>query len=106
MDDRGHFDPHLEARRILAAIVDSSDDAIIGKDLDGRILTWNRGAERLYGYTADEVTGRSIALLFPDDRLGELAEILALSRSGQRVRHETVRRRKDGQLADISLTVS
>ena len=107
MDDRGHFNPHEEASRILAAIVESSDDAIIGKDLDGRILTWNRGAERLYGYTAEEVTGRSIALLFPEDRLDELDEILARSRSGQRVQHhETVRRRKDGQLVDISLTVS
>jgi two-component system sensor kinase FixL len=107
MDDRGHFNPHEEASRILAAIVESSDDAIIGKDLDGRILTWNRGAEGLYGYTADEVTGRSIELLFPEDRLDELDEILARSRSGQRVQHhETVRRRKDGQLVDISLTVS
>jgi two-component system, LuxR family, sensor kinase FixL len=107
MDDRAHFNPHEEASRILAAIVESSDDAIIGKDLDGRILTWNRGAERLYGYTAEEVTGRSIELLFPEDRLDELDEILARSRSGQRVQHhETVRRRKDGQLVDISLTVS
>jgi two-component system, LuxR family, sensor kinase FixL len=107
MDDRGHFNPQKEARRILAAIVESSDDAIIGKDLDGRILTWNRGAEHLYGYTAEEVTGRSIELLFPEDRLDELDEMLARSRSGQRVQHhETVRRRKDGQLVDISLTVS
>ena len=107
MDDPGHFNPHEEASRILAAIVESSDDAIIGKDLDGRILTWNRGAEHLYGYTAEEVTGRSIELLFPEDRLDELDEILARNRSGQRVQHhETVRRRKDGQLVDISLTVS
>jgi two-component system sensor kinase FixL len=107
MNDRGHFNPHEEASRILAAIVESSDDAIVGKDLDGRILTWNRGAERLYGYTAEEVTGRSIELLFPEDRLDELDEILARSRSGQRVQHhETVRRRKDNQLVDISLTVS
>lgn len=107
MNDRFRFNPQNEASRILAAIVESSDDAIIGKDLDGRILTWNRGAERLYGYSAEEVTGRSIALLFPDDRSNELDELLACIRAGQRVHHhDTVRRAKDGRLVDISLTVS
>jgi PAS domain S-box-containing protein len=91
----------------LAAIVESSDDAIIGKDLDGIILTWNRGAERLYGYTADEMKGRSIALLIPEDRSSEFSEVLERIRSGQRVEHlETVRRTKDGRLFDVSLTVS
>jgi PAS domain S-box-containing protein len=91
----------------LAAIVSSSDDAIIGKDLDGVILSWNRGAEKIFGYTAEEAVGRSITLLIPDDRHHEEAEVLARIRAGFSVEHfETVRRRKDGQLINISLTVS
>src|SRR4249919_2494374 len=96
-----------DERRFLAAIVDSSDDAIVGKDLDGVILTWNRGAERLYGYTAEELRGRSIRVLFPDDRLDELDGILETVRTGRRVeRLETVRRTKSGTLVDVSVTVS
>jgi PAS domain S-box-containing protein len=91
----------------LAAIVESSDDAIISKDLDGTITTWNRGAERLFGYTAQEAIGQPITILFPPDRYGEEPEILARIRHGEHVDHyETVRRRKDGSLVDISLTVS
>ena len=91
----------------MAAIVDSSDDAIIGKDLDGVILTWNRGAERLYGYTAQEIIGRSISVLIPEGQPDELATVLGRDRAGQRVEHyETVRRAKDGHLVDVSLTVS
>src|SRR5580765_1752277 len=94
-------------RRFLAAIVESSDDAIIGKDLDGAILTWNGAAERLYGYTAHEMRGRSIRFLFPDDRLDELDGILETIRTGRRVeRLETVRRTKSGTLVDVSVTVS
>ena len=94
-------------RRFLAAIVESSDDAIIGKDLDGVILTWNRSAEQLYGYTAVEMRGQSIRLLLPGDRLDELDIILKTIRSGQRVeRLETVRRTKSGRLVDVSVTVS
>jgi PAS domain S-box-containing protein len=107
MSDRANFNPEDDARRFLAAIVESSDDAIIGKDLDGKILTWNFGAERLYGYTADEVKGRSIEVLLPEGRHNDVAELLDSIRSGQRVvNHETVRRTKDGRLVEVSLTVS
>ena len=92
---------------LLASIVDSSDDAIIGKDLDGNISSWNAAAERLFGYSADEAVGRSITLIIPPDRMDEEAEILREVRRNQPVKHyETVRRRKDGTLLDISLTVS
>jgi two-component system, chemotaxis family, sensor kinase Cph1 len=92
---------------LLSAIVDSSDDAIISKDLNGVIMSWNRGAERLFGYTAAETVGQSITMLIPEDRLGEEPEILARLTRGERVDHfETVRRRKDGKLLDISLTIS
>src|SRR5690606_23858113 len=90
-----------------AAIVDSSDDAITSKDLDGTITSWNQGAERLYGYTAEEVLGRHITILFPEALLAEEEEILSRIRRGERTEHyETVRRRKDGSLIDISVTVS
>jgi two-component system sensor kinase FixL len=101
------FRPEDEVREILAAIVESSDDAIIGKDLDGMILTWNRGAERLYGYTAQEIIGRSISVLIPEGQSDDLAGVLGRVRAGYRVDHyETVRRAKDGRLVDVSLTVS
>ena len=91
----------------LASIVESSDDAIISKDLDGIITTWNRGAERLFGYTAAEAVGKPITLIIPPDRLAEEPGILARIRRGEPIDHfETVRRRKDGSLIDISLTVS
>ncbi|WP_027997551.1 PAS domain S-box protein [Sinorhizobium arboris] len=93
--------------RYLAAIVESSDDAIVAKDLDGIITSWNRGAERLFGYSADEAVGRSITILIPPDRLSEEPGILERIRKGEKVDHfETKRRRKDGTLVDISLTVS
>lgn len=95
------------AAQELAAIVESSDDAIVSKDLDGIIATWNRGAEHLFGYKAEEVIGRPITILIPPDRLGEEPEILSQIRRGEHVDHfETVRLRKDGSLIDISLTVS
>ena len=91
----------------LAAIVDSSDDAIISKDLHGTITTWNQGAERLLGYRAEEVIGQPGTILMPEDRQDEEAHILARIRSGERVDHfETIRRRKDGSLIDLSLTIS
>src|SRR5438477_12571023 len=71
----------------LAAIVDSSDDAIIGKTLDGTIISWNAGAQRIYGYTADEVVGRPIAILVPRDRQNELPAILERLRRGERISH-------------------
>src|SRR5262245_12777967 len=94
-----------EAR--LAAIVSSSDDAIISKDLNGVIQSWNRGAEKVFGYTAEEAIGRNITIVIPEDRLGEETEVLARIRAGLPVDHfETIRRRKDGELINISLTVS
>lgn len=93
--------------RRLASIVEASDDAIISKDLNGIIATWNKAAERLFGYVADEVVGRSITILIPKERREEETEILRRIRRGERVEHfETVRRRKDGSRVDISLTVS
>jgi PAS domain S-box-containing protein len=92
---------------LLSAIVTSSDDAIISKDLNGIITSWNTGAERTFGYTAEEIIGSSILRLIPDDRRQEETEIIARLRRGERLYHyETVRVRKDGQLCDISLTVS
>jgi two-component system, chemotaxis family, CheB/CheR fusion protein len=96
----------LAAQR-LAAIVDSSEDAIISKDLNGIIESWNHGAERLFGYEAGEVLGKSILIIIPPDQHYEEQRILESIRRGQRIEHyETVRRRKDGTLVDISLTVS
>jgi PAS domain S-box-containing protein len=93
--------------RHLAAIVESSNDAIISKDLNGTITTWNKAAERLFGYLANEVVGTSITTLMPPDRVNEEVEILARIRRGEVVDHfETVRRRRDGSLVVVSLTVS
>lgn len=89
------------------AIVDSSDDAIVGKDLNGIIQSWNIGAEKIFGYKAEEVIGQPITILFPPENVDEEPSILARIRAGQRIDHyETVRKRKDGTLIDISLTVS
>jgi two-component system, chemotaxis family, CheB/CheR fusion protein len=91
----------------LAAIVDSSDDAIISKDLDGVITSWNAGAARIFGYAAEEAVGKPVALLIPPDRIDEERRILEKIRRGERIDHfETVRRCKDGKLLDISLTIS
>jgi PAS domain S-box-containing protein len=96
-----------EAQARLAAIVESSDDAMISKDLNGTILSWNAGAERLFGYTTGEAVGRSITLIISPERLDEERDILERLRRGQRIEHfETVRVRKDGRRLDISLTVS
>src|SRR5574339_466933 len=87
----------------LAAIVSSSDDAIVSKDLNGIIQTWNRGAERIFGYTADEVIGKSITIIIPEDRLDEETEVLRRIRAGLSVEHfETIRKHKDGTLLNIS----
>ena len=96
-----------ERTSLLASIVESSDDAIIGKTMDGTINSWNRAAERMYGYTAEEMIGQSMALLSPPEREGEIKEILQRIRDGQRVDHyETLRRRKDGGVVHVSVTVS
>jgi PAS domain S-box-containing protein len=91
----------------LAAIVASSDDAIIGKTLDGVIVSWNGGAERLYQYAAGEVVGRHIGLLIPTDQPDELAGIMSRLRRGERIDHyDTQRVRKDGTRVDVSVTIS
>ena len=93
--------------RHLAAIVESSNDAIISKDLSGKILSWNPAAQELFGYTADEAIGQNVLMLFPPDKVGEEARILRGISNGERFEHyETVRLRKDGVLVDVSLTVS
>jgi len=95
------------AAQHYVAIVESSHDAILSKDLDGVILSWNRGAQRLFGYTAEEAIGRSVTMLIPADRPNEEPMILDRVRRGERIDHyETIRQRKDGSLIDISLTVS
>jgi PAS domain S-box-containing protein len=91
----------------LAAIIDSSDDAIVAKTLDGIITDWNRGAEMIFGYTAAEAIGRHISLIIPQERRSEEDDVLARLRRGEKVDHfETVRRAKDGRQVNISLTVS
>ena len=96
-----------DARGYLAAIVESSDDAIVSKTLKGIVTSWNRGAETIFGYRPEEMIGHPIAVLFPPDRLSEEDVILGRIRRGERVEHfETVRRHKDGHLIDVSLTIS
>ena len=102
--DRKRADEVLQQ---FASIVASSDDAIVSKDLDGIIKSWNRGAERLFGYSADEAIGKPVLMLIPAELQDEEPEILARIRRGERIDHfETVRRRKDGTTVEISLTVS
>ncbi len=99
--------PATDPAAWLAAIVASSDDAIISKDLDGVIQTWNLGAERIFGFTAADAIGNSISIIIPPDRLHEETTVLSRVRAGDTVNHfETVRRRKDGTPVHISLTVS
>jgi PAS domain S-box-containing protein len=91
----------------LASIVESSDDAIVSKNLYGVITTWNRGAERIFGYTAEEAVGRPITIVIPENRQSEEREILTRIRRGERIDHfETIRQRKHGSLITVSLTVS
>src|SRR5690606_39230649 len=109
--DRPRQDPswrlEAESKALLAAIVESSDDAIVSKDMDGIIMSWNAGAEHIFGYKADEVIGRPITILVPADRQSEETRILSRIRAGQYVHHfDTIRQRKDGSLVHISLSVS
>jgi PAS domain S-box-containing protein len=102
--DQAH---QLLAARFLASIVESSDDAIVSKSLDGIIQSWNAAAERLFGYTADQAVGRHISLVIPPERIAEEDRILASLRAGQRIEHfETERQRSDGQRILVSLTIS
>lgn len=104
ISERKHAEQEM---RLLASIVESSDDAILSKSLDGTILSWNAGAERMYGYTALEMKGTSIALLIPADRPGELSDLLDRVRQGEQIRHyETVRVCKDGTHLPMLLTIS
>jgi PAS domain S-box-containing protein len=94
-------------RAYLATIVESSDDAIVGKDLDGTITSWNSGAARLFGYSAAEAVGRSITFLMPADRQAEEVQILDRLRRGEKIEHfDSVRQTKDGRLIDVALTIS
>jgi PAS domain S-box-containing protein len=93
--------------QVLKSIVENSDDAIVTKNLDGIISSWNKSAERIFGYTAEEAVGKPVTILIPPERHNEESGILVRLRRGERIDHyETVRRRKDGTLIDISLTVS
>jgi PAS domain S-box-containing protein len=97
----------LQAARLLASIVESSDDAIVSKSLDGTIQSWNAAAERLFGYTAEQAVGRHISLVIPPERIAEEDRIIASLRAGQRIEHfETERQRSDGQRISVSLTIS
>src|SRR5258705_13734828 len=97
----------IPADLLYEAIVDSSDDAIVSKDLHSTIMSWNKGAERIFGYSAEEMIGQSIVKLLPPDRPNEEAQILARLQRGERVEHfETRRQRKDGRVIDVSLTIS
>jgi PAS domain S-box-containing protein len=94
-------------KALLAAIIDSSDDAIVSKTLEGIITSWNRGAEKMFGYSAEEAIGQHITLIIPPERRFEENDVLARVRRGEKVDHfETVRKAKDGRRVDISLTVS
>jgi PAS domain S-box-containing protein len=106
MDFVNNDDAH-SAKRYLAAIVDSSDDAIISKTLDGIITSWNSAAERIFGYSVDDAVGHHISLIIPKDRLDEEYVLIGKVRAGQRVEHfETLRCARDGTLIDVSLTIS
>jgi PAS domain S-box-containing protein len=95
------------AEQVLWSIIDNSDDAIITKNLDGIISSWNKAAERIFGYTAEEVIGKSCSIIHPPERHDEEPALLARIRRGERISHyETISQRKDGSLIDISLTVS
>jgi two-component system, LuxR family, sensor kinase FixL len=107
MSDTSSSAPENEGGGFLRAIVESSDDAIIGKTLDGIIVSWNRGAERMYGYTAADTIGKSITMIVPPELHGRLRDILSEIRQGRRVpSHDTVRVTQDGRRIDVSLTVS
>lgn len=100
------YSPELAASW-LSAIVESADDAIVTKTLEGIITSWNRGAQRIFGYSAEDVIGQSVTILIPDDHIDEEPSIISRLKRGERIEHyETVRVRKDGSLVDISLTVS
>ena len=94
----------LNPNRLLAAIIEDSDDAIFSKTLDGSILTWNQAAERMYGYRAEEVIGKNVSILLPPDRPNEVRDILKKLQHGEKIEHfQTTRRTKDGGILHVSL---
>ena len=96
-----------ETSRLLASIVESTDDAVFSKDLNGIVTSWNKGAERMFGFTAEEMIGRPILKIVPDDRAGEDTDILTRLRRGERIeRFETVRHNKAGEFLNVSVTIS
>src|SRR4051812_46423155 len=98
---------HSELQARLAAIVESSDDPIVSKNLDGVILSWNAGAQRIFGWSPPEVIGKPITVIIPEDRLQEEPKILSRIRAGERVDHfETIRVTKDGRQVNVSVTIS
>jgi len=106
-EDKSRMAYQIEAQAHLAAIITSSDDAIISKDLNGNITSWNPAAERIFGYTSEEAVGRHISLIIPQDRMSEEDYILSHVRQGKRIEHfEAIRRTKDGRLITLSITVS
>lgn len=101
------IDDQEQRRSMLVAIIDSSEDAIISKDLNGIINSWNKSAELMFGYHEDEVIGKHISILIPEDRLAEEDTIIASLRRGERIEHyQTIRKRKDGTLINLSLSIS
>lgn len=106
-DSNPEYPSPSEAQARLAAIIESSDDAIVSKTLDGIITTWNKSAERIFGWTSDEVVGKPVTIIIPTDRLEEEPQILSRLRRGERVDHfETIRQAKDGRLIHVSVTIS
>jgi PAS domain S-box-containing protein len=104
---RSKLETGMEARLLLASIVESSDDAIVSKNLQGIVTSWNQAAERIFGYTAEEIIGKSILTVIPEDLQWQEDQILAKLRAGERIDHfETQRRHKSGRLIDVSLTIS
>src|SRR5262245_14118176 len=102
-----HMNEKAVAQAKLAAIVESSDDAIVSKTLDGIVATWNAGAERIFGYTAEEMIGQSILKRIPPERRDEEPQILEKIRAGERIEHyESIRMTKDGRMIDVSVTIS
>src|SRR5205823_9663410 len=96
-----------ETRDHLAFLVEGADDAIVGKTLEGIIVSWNKGAEQVYGYSSNEMIGKAISVLLPPGRVDELPEIIGRLRRGERIDHyEAVRQRKDDRLIEVSLTIS
>ena len=106
-EEEDSFFAQSETRQLLAAIVESSDNAIFSKTLDGTITSWNHAAEKIYGYAAKEIIGKSVSILEPSDRHGEVRSILGRLRAGEKIDHfETTRVSKDGRLLDVSLSIS